>query len=77
MSEFAPIETRAVLELQGKGEILAGYQAGFRGDPEPGSSKSRGYWHGWRNGMTDSGRMSKDDAQAALAKECVRASRAH
>lgn len=77
MSEFAPIQTRADLLSQSSDEILAGYRSGFRGDPEPGSDKSRGYWHGWRNGMVDSGRAQMDAAQSKLAAEVVRARRAH
>jgi hypothetical protein len=51
--------------------MVAGYRAGLDGTSEPGSDKSRSYWHGWRNGMMDSGRATIDDAQAKLAREIV------
>lgn len=77
MSEFSPIRALEELALQDPHEMFNGYMAGLHGEPEPGSDKSRGYWHGWRNGMVDSGRMTKDESQAALAAEVIRAQRAH
>lgn len=71
MSEFSPVSTKADLELLDDDDILAGYQAGLRGDDEPGSAHSRSYWHGWRNGMVDSKRASIDDHQTKLAREVV------
>lgn len=56
MSEFRPITTLEDLFSQDEAEIVAGYWAGRRGDPEPGNAYSRGYWHGYRNGVTDAGR---------------------
>ena len=78
MAEFLPIKTFADLELQNEDEMVAGYRAGLRGDPEPGSTFSRGYWHGWRNGVVD-GRWNShpDAAQQQLAEEIVRKQRAH
>jgi ribosome modulation factor len=71
MSEFQPVETKADLERLDDDEILAGYLAGLSGESEPGSDKSRAYWHGWRNGMVDSGRAQIDCAQVRLAREVV------
>lgn len=71
MSEYQPVKTKADLELLDDDEVVAGYMAGFKGAAEPGSDKSRSYWHGWRNGMVDSKRVRIDDAQMMLAREVV------
>lgn len=77
MSEFAPVSTLADLELLDSDEIVEGYRAGLSGDSEPGSDKSRAYWHGWRNGMADSRRIPMDDAMHSLSSEYGRRMRAH
>lgn len=77
MSEFLPIQTQDDLEHQDDDDILLGYMSGRQGDPEPGSAQSRGFWHGWRNGMVDTGRARIDGAQVALAEDLVRRQRAH
>lgn len=77
MSEFQKVSSKADLDNLDEADIVAGYIAGLDGANEPGSDKSRGYWHGWRNGMVDSGRSDKDAEQASLAVEIVRAHRAH
>lgn len=69
MSEFSPVETVKDLDSLDDDEILEGYRAGLRGAPEPGSSKSRSYWHGWRNGSSDGGHREHDDSQSKLAAE--------
>lgn len=71
MSEYSPVSTKDDLNLLDEKEMVAGYQAGFRGDAEPGSSHSKSYWHGWRNGMVDSSRAQADCAQRQLAREVV------
>jgi hypothetical protein len=67
MSEFAPVVSAADLDALDVDEIVAGYWAGSRGQPEPGNDKSRAFWHGWRNGATDFGHRQMDEAQARLA----------
>lgn len=69
MSEFEPISTRADLNLQNEDEMVAGYIAGLNGDPVPSSAYSRSYWHGWRNGMADKGKIPHDKAMMDLAHE--------
>lgn len=69
---FQPIETMADLSAQDEDDIVAGYRAGLNGSPRPGADKSRAWWHGWRNGMVDSGRAIKDDAQIRLAAASTR-----
>lgn len=80
MAEFEPVSTKADLGTLDADDVLAGYRAGLAGAGEPGSDKSRGYWHGWRNAMVDRGVVRIDRAQELLAREIVaaaRASRAH
>lgn len=71
MSEFTPISTLSDLELQDDRDMVAGYISGSDGTSEPGSDKSRSYWHGWRNGRVDGGHQPKDNHQAVLASAFV------
>lgn len=68
MSEFLPVRTAADLATLDDDEIVEGYRDGLRGEPEPGNNRSRSYWHGWRNGMVDSGRRRSDEHQRALVE---------
>lgn len=77
MSEYQPLTTAAELDLLDMDDCVEGYRAGLRGASEPGSDKSKSYWHGWRNGMMDSKRMSHDADAMALAGEFVRHMNAH
>ena len=65
--EFPPVSTIEDFRTLDEADVLLGYMDGFDGAAAPGSDRSRSYWHGWRNGMVDSGRCSPDDAQHALA----------
>ena len=70
--EREPISDLQTLAEQDERDMLAGYWAGFRGDGhEPSAEFNRAYWHGWRNGMADSGRLSIDAAMRKLAAEFV------
>ncbi|MFC4275547.1 hypothetical protein [Achromobacter aloeverae] len=71
MSEFQPVRTKADLDTLDDDDIVAGYMHGLNGGDEPGSDKSRSFWHGWRNGMVDSRRAEPDSAQGELARELV------
>ena len=77
MSEYQPISSARELEVLDEADCVAGYRAGLDGSPEPGSDKSKSYWHGWRNGMMDKGRLPIDGAARNLAHEFVRSQRAH
>lgn len=68
---FLPVQSFADLEQLNAEDIRDGYHAGRAGDPEPGHNHGRAYWHGWRNGMVDSGRMEKDAAMARLAHQTL------
>lgn len=69
MSEFKPVETVADLSCLDDDEIVAGYCGGLSCSDEPGSDKSRGYWHGWRNAQIDRGRMPPDVHSQRLVRE--------
>ena len=69
MSEFKPVETLADLNKLDSDEIVAGYLAGSRMLDEPGSDKSRSFWHGWRNAQMDHGRLLHDSAATRLVRE--------
>lgn len=66
--EREPVKDLETLGALDERDLLSGYWAGFRGDGnEPSLEMNRSYWHGWRNGMVDSGRMKTDAAQMELA----------
>lgn len=62
------METIADFKTLDDGDILEGYLDGFHGGPSPDSTRSRGYWHGWQNGMIESDRMPPTPAYARLAE---------
>ena len=66
MTEFAPVRTVSDLKSLEEGDVLEGYLDGVSGYPEPGSDRSRGYWHGWRNGRVDAGLADPDLARVML-----------
>ncbi len=55
-----PVRTKADLDALDDAEIVEGFVDGMAGEPEPGNNRSRAYWHGWRVGMMDSGRLEID-----------------
>ncbi|MCQ8278077.1 hypothetical protein NFI95_06405 [Acetobacteraceae bacterium KSS8] len=66
MTEFLPVATISDFRLLDDGDVLEGYLDGVSAGPEPGSDRSRSYWHGWRNGRVDAGLARPDAAQIAL-----------
>lgn len=68
MAEFNPVRTVDDFRTLDEGEVMEGYLDGFHGEAAPNSSRSRSYWHGWRNGMVDSARRPPDQAHLALAE---------
>lgn len=68
MAEFNPVQTVDDFRTLDEGEVMEGYLDGFHGEAAPNSSRSRSYWHGWRNGMIDSARLLPDQAHLALAE---------
>lgn len=77
MSEFEKVKSMEELSKLNEIEILEGYRAGIDNQPAPGSDKSKSFWHGWRNGMADMGRIEMDDAMIRLAREYTRGMRCH
>ena len=73
--ERVPVEDIATLRELDERDILHGYLAGLAGREEPGVEFNRAYWHGWRNGMRDKGRIPGDAAMAKLAHEIVQSRR--
>lgn len=71
MSEYQSVKTKAELNLLDEQEMVSGYLYGLNCANEPGSDKSKSFWHGWRNAQVDRGRISIDDAQMMLAREVV------
>jgi len=69
MSEWTPVMSAAELAVLDPDETMAGYRAGLENAPEPGSDRSRSYWHGWRNGRVDGGHAQPDLAQQMVARE--------
>lgn len=55
-AERRPVVTADDLDALDGTEIVEGYKDGFEGFP-CGENRSRSYWHGWKNGMTDKGRL--------------------
>lgn len=68
MAEFSPVETVEDFYTLDDGDILEGYLDGFSGGLAPDSTRSRGYWHGWQNGMIESNRVPKTAAYDTLAR---------
>lgn len=63
---YLPVRTAFDLDQIDDDEVVEGYRDGLRGEPEPKGNRSRSYWHGWKNGMVDSGRRKSDQHQRAL-----------
>lgn len=67
MAEFHSVQTVADFKALDDEDVLEGYLDGFHATGTPDSSRSRSYWHGWRNGMIESDRMPADGAYRQLA----------
>ncbi len=76
MAEFAPVTTLDDLDSLCVHEVVEGYQDGRDGEPEPGNNRTRSYWHGWRVGQMDSGRMPVPPEHRALARAILERNRA-
>ena len=74
---FRPVRTLDDLMSLSEADIIEGYMAAERGDPEPGENRGRAYWHGWRNRMMDLGEIKTDEAAQRLAREWLAWQRAH
>jgi hypothetical protein len=75
VSEFNPFGFKDIDLIND--EVVEGYRSGYRGEAEPGSDKSRSFFHGWRNGRVDGGHDQIDCAQQEFARSYVARSRSH
>lgn len=71
MTSYEPVRTAAELDTLDLAEIIEGYGDGLDDEPEPQGNRSRAYWHGWRVGMMDKGRLPIDDAHRGLVRDVV------
>lgn len=69
-----PVIFAADLDTLDPAEIEEGYHDGREGFP-CGENRGRAYYHGWRNGMIDSGRMEKDVWAGMLARDVMQRER--
>ena len=68
--KFFTAKTITDVDAMDQDEVMQGYLAGYSGEPKP--TDSRDKWHGWRNGMADSGRIEIDESQRSVARQYVR-----
>jgi hypothetical protein len=68
---FAPVKTLEELDSLDHAEMIEGYAAAERGDPEPGPNRGKAYWHGWCNRMRDFGELPIDPEHLALVRAWV------
>lgn len=66
---FAPVTTFDDLDGLDHDQVVEGYAAAQRGDPEPGPNRGRSYWHGWRCRMIDYGEIPIDAGHRNLTRE--------
>jgi hypothetical protein len=68
--EYKPVLTSKDLASLDDDQVLDGYLSVIRGNyATPGSDKTRSYWHGWRNGMADKGKIPVDQSVRQLAAD--------
>lgn len=72
MSEFRPVRSIADARTLDEGEVVSGYLFGLSGHEEPHDSRTRSFWHGYRNGWVDGGHGFPDEAMADLARDIAR-----
>ncbi len=65
------IKTLEELDSLDEKALVRGYFAGRSGDANY-SETDKAYWHGYLNGLVDSGKSSPSGAQRQLAAEYVR-----
>jgi hypothetical protein len=68
---WEPVRSGADLLTLDADEIVEGFHDGLEDapEPQPGGNRSRSYWHGWRVGMMDLGKLEIDDAHRALVHD--------
>lgn len=69
VGERTPVRGLDELYALDEAEMQEGYWDGRAGEPEPGDNRSKAYWHGWRVGMMDAGRLPIDADHRKLVAE--------
>lgn len=68
MSLYTPVRSCEKLDLLDETEILKGYLAAYSNKEIQDLEVSESFWHGYRNGLVDSGKSKLDQAQKDLVK---------
>lgn len=63
---FDPVRTLAELDALDERDVIDGARSAYLGYPDPGSSRGKAFWHGWRNQMMNRGAIPIDDAARCL-----------
>jgi hypothetical protein len=61
-----PVATLEDFDRLDDDEIVAGYRAYRRDDPEPGNNHSRAFWFGWCNRARDCGSLPSGESSRQL-----------
>lgn len=77
MTGWEPVATLDDLDQLDTAECIVGYFDGRNDapEPQPNGNRSRAYWHGWKCGMQDAGRLEVDDINARLVAAYVKRGR--
>ncbi|UCV00275.1 hypothetical protein [Acidovorax radicis] len=67
---FKAITTVAALNALDQDQIVAGYRAGMRNEPDY-TQRDQGYWHGYMNGQVDTRRMPISPEQQQLCQAVI------
>lgn len=67
---FKAITTVEALNALNQDQIVAGYRAGLRDEPDY-TQRDQGYWHGYMNGQVDKHRMPISAEQRQLARALI------
>lgn len=70
-----PVTTAEELDSLDSDDIVEGYRDGRANEPRPTGNRSKGYWHGWRNGQVDGHHAKSDPAMRLLIADCRRKGR--
>lgn len=65
-----PVADLETLDALDERDLISGYWAGFKGDGHaPSVEMDTAYYHGWVNGMCDSGRMKPSGTHRKLVSD--------
>lgn len=69
MSFYTPVRSVIKLDMLDDEEILKGYLAAYSDKHIEEVNVSESFWHGYRNGLVDSGKSKLDQAQKDLVRD--------